>query len=404
MAHDKLAMFEHPAKAYVLEYPEPWEYLVQDEGRSCGFGPRDRDDVGLWITVLPFRIDTDAVRSDLQQLFEQTVGAGHLANIRPDPTLRQFALRGDSTAPDQGGHSWLVAGGDLLLLASSQFPPAERDAWLAPFDRLMASLRITRDQQAFGLRVTHALLARLRRQFPAAGYEFDGERIRGADQLISPGNLIRQVGQAPERQAELIERFVAGLVVTGDDAPSAERLDAVRDLIVPILKPAGYVRPDGPTASVVHRAWVGDLIICYAVRGGKTLRFVLDGDLERWETGAGAVHETAMANLRRLPWPQRLKPPAGPGPGLIVISTRDGFDASRLIHPGLHALATPVLRSPFLAGVPDRDTLLLFPARDGRAREQIAARLREDYARAAYPVSPRLFRVGPDGVALASSG
>ena len=193
MVHEKLATFEHPAKAYVLEYPEPWEYLVQDEGRSCGFGPQDRDDVGLWITILPFRADTEALQADLRPLFEQAVGQGHLANIRPDPTLRHFAMRGDSTETGQGGNSWLVAGGDILLLASSQFPPAERDQWIAPFDRLMASLRITRDDEVFGLKVTHALLAHLRRQFPDAGYEVDGERIRGGDHIISPANLIRQV-------------------------------------------------------------------------------------------------------------------------------------------------------------------------------------------------------------------
>ena len=401
MAPDTLATFEHPARAYLLEYPAHWEHLVQEEGRSCGFGPPDRNDVGIWVTLLPFRVDAEALRGDLRHLFEQAVGAGHLTNIREDGSLRHHALRGDGTDPKDGGSSWLVAGGDLLLLATSQFPPAEREAWAGPFDRLMASLRITRDDEAFALKVARALLARLQEQFPGAGFEFDGQRIRGGDQVISPANLIRQVRQAPDRQDALIAHFVAGLAATGDDAPSAERLEAVRDLIVPVLKPAGYVLPQGPTATVVSRPWLGDLIICYAVRGGRTVRFVLQADAARWRIGANALHRMAMANLRHLRWPERLPPPEGSGPGMIVISSRDGLDATRLLHPSLHALIGPVLGTHFLAGVPDRDTLLLFPAGDAAARARIAAQLRQDFTRAPYPISPSLFQVGPNGIALA---
>ncbi len=173
---ERLARFEHPAKAYALEYPAGWEHLVTDEGRSCGFGPPGRDDVGLWISILPIRADTEALRANLREIFEQAVGGAQVAHIREDLSLRHFALKGDSTAPEQGGHFWLVAGGDILLLASTQFPPGEHEAWVGPFDRLMASLHIARQDELFALRVTNALLERLRRQFPAHGYSSTGAR------------------------------------------------------------------------------------------------------------------------------------------------------------------------------------------------------------------------------------
>ncbi len=398
---DALTTFEHPAKVYTLQYPAEWEHLATDEGRSCGFGPRDRDDVGLWISILPMRLDTGALQADLRPLFEQAVGNAQVEHIREDRSLRHFALKGDSTAPDQGGHFWLVAGGDVLLLASTQFPPAERDAWVGPFDRLMASLRIGRADELFALRVTGALMDRLRRQFPDRDYAFDGERIRGGDHVISPSNLVRQARAAPQRQAELIENFVAGLVLAGDDAPGADQLSPVRELILPILKPAEYARPDGPAASLVSRPWLRGLIVCYAIRGGKTLRFVLEADRARWGVDGQALHELALRNLEHMPWPDRLPDPrGGPGKPLVMFASGDGLNATRLLDPRLHRLLAPVLGSPFLAGAPDRDTLVLLAGADRQLRTRVARRIRGDFARAAYPVSPHLFQVSPHGITL----
>ena len=404
-SEETLATFEHPARVYSLQYPALWESLVQEEGRSCGFGPRDRDDVGLWISILPLRADTDALRSDLPALFEQAVGGPHVARIHQDPSLRHFALKGENTDPPRGGDFWLVAGGDVLLLASTQFPPKERDVWAGPFDLVMASLHIARDDEVLALRVTRALLERLRHQFPDHGYTFDGRHIRGGGHVISPENLVRQVRAAPRRQAELIEHFVAGLVLAGDDAPSADHLDAVRDLILPILKPSGYVRPNGPTASVIARPWLGETIVCYAIRGGKTFRLVLRHDCERWGLDALTLHELALGNLARLPWPRRLGGGGGSPEGrLVMFASGDGLDATRLIDPRLHGLAAPVLGSPFLGGAPDRDTLVLFPAGDAKLFAHVRGQVRRDFARTAYPVSPHLFRISSDGVAVAERG
>jgi hypothetical protein len=42
-----LKTFVHPHNVYRLECPAHWDQVVQKEGESCGFGPHDRDDVGL---------------------------------------------------------------------------------------------------------------------------------------------------------------------------------------------------------------------------------------------------------------------------------------------------------------------------------------------------------------------
>lgn len=401
MPRAHLATFEHPAGVYRLQYPADWEHLLQEEGRSCGFGPRDRDDVGLWITILPVSVDTDGLRADLGELFAQAMGAGQFTGIRPDRSLRHFGLRADSTAPESAGCYWLVTGGDVVLFASTQIPVGERDVWADPFDRVMASVRINRDDELCALRVTNALLRRLRECLPGQAWEWDGRGIRGRDRAISPASLIQQVRAAPDRQTELIDRFVGGLIVSGDDAPGAEWLEDVREAILPVLKPAGYVRPDGSTAHLVHRAWLADVIVCYSIHGAKTLRFISRTDLRRWGLDDQGLHDLAMANLQRLPLPACPEAPGDPRDRVVMLSAADSLDAVRLLDRRLHDQVAPLLGSPFYAGVPERDSLVLFPSGDREAPERFRGALRDQFERAPYPISPQVFIVTRDGVAIA---
>ena len=401
MSDEKLTTFEHPAKAYRLQYPAEWEHLVKEDGQSCGFGPHDRDDVGLWISLMPFTLDTDRLADDLPQLFEKSLARAQVANIRRDTSLRHTAMKADMTDPEEGGHYWIVAGGDIVLFASTQVPPAERDVWTGPFDRLMASLHITRDRALAKLKLVQALLPKLEERFPDQDYEYEDGALRGKEHVVYVSNLFRQVQMDPDRQDEIIDHFVTGLTFSGDDAPGVEQLDAVRELIMPMLKPADYIQPDGPTARLVGRDWLDTVIICYVIRGTKTFRFVTDYDLNRWGMDLEQLHALAVENLARMPWPDRIEGSGPSGRRVGIVSTRDSFDAARLLHPELHHLFSQVLGSPFLAGVPDRDTLVVFSTGNKRLVKHICNQLKKDFKRSAYPISPRPFLVTRDGIALA---
>ena len=71
--------FIHPGEVYRLEYPAHWDQVQQDEARSCGFGPHDRDDVGLWISIMPMSVDTERLVEDLPKLMRQAkIGRAHV--------------------------------------------------------------------------------------------------------------------------------------------------------------------------------------------------------------------------------------------------------------------------------------------------------------------------------------
>src|SRR5262245_52252381 len=65
--------FVHPHEVYRLEYPAHWDQVIEKEGESCGFGPHDRDDVGLWISIMPMSVDTAKMTEDLPMLMGQAL-------------------------------------------------------------------------------------------------------------------------------------------------------------------------------------------------------------------------------------------------------------------------------------------------------------------------------------------
>ena len=157
-----LKKFLHPAGIYRLDYPAYWDQLQKDDVRSCGFGPHDRDDVGLWISVMPVSVDTDRLVEELPKLLNQALPHMKGGDIRRDLTLRHYGVKADVRREGEGGHYWLIAGGDVVLFASSQVPVAECDIWNPAFEHLMSSLEITRDDELALRKLTNEVLELLR--------------------------------------------------------------------------------------------------------------------------------------------------------------------------------------------------------------------------------------------------
>ncbi|MGH7128260.1 MAG: DUF1444 family protein [Planctomycetaceae bacterium] len=402
MTPTRWTTFVHPHKAYRLEYPADWEHRVEEDGRSCGFGPRERDDVGLWISVMPFSLDTDRLADELPKMFEFALSKAEAGAVRPDSSLRHHGMKADMTGEGDGGNYWILAGGDLVLFASSQVPAGERDTWNPPFERLMASVRITRDEELLMRQVAVETLEILRERHPEQGYELEEQGIRGRDHVVFLSNLYREVKAAPQRRQEIVRSFVEGFATTPENLFTTEPFDEVKHLLLPVLKPIEYIRDEGPTAHMVTTDWLSGVVVVYALKSGRTIRFVTGWDVDRWGIDRDTLHDQAIENITELGFPERLEGSRDPGGGgrVILITTEDCFDASRLLHPDLHRIFSGPLGSPFLAGVPDRDTLVVFSNRKS-VRRRIARQVKKDHDKSAYPITPRLFLVTHDGIALA---
>lgn len=391
--------FQHPARVYQLEYPAHWDQVQQDDARSCGFGPHDRDDVGLWISMMPVRVDTERLAEELPQLLTRAIPDLQQSEVRRDPTLRHYGVKADVLKEGEGGHYWLVAGGDAVLFASSQVPAAERDVWNPPFERLMASLEITRDEELALLRLATDVLGLLREQHPEQDFRLDEKGIRGRDRVVFLSNLYREVRAAPDRRTQIIEHFVQSLGESVDLNLGEETWEEAQATVLPLLKPRSYLESNSATRHSLVTDWLADVVICYALKTKDIYRFVTTADVDRWETDAQTIHQTAIANLCKLSWPRKMEGARQRDGGrLIIVATGDGLASSRLLHPDLHRLFRGPLGSPFMAGIPDRDTLVVYSNRRG-VKERTARQLRKDYRTSSYPISPRPFIVTPDGIA-----
>jgi uncharacterized protein YtpQ (UPF0354 family) len=401
MLHTDLKNFVHPHEVYNLQYPAEWELVVQKDGESCGFGPYNRDDVGLWISIMPMSVDTSRLEKDLPEVMQNAMPKVEAENMRRDENLRHFGLIADMTKEGQAGNYWIMTGGDVVLFASSQVPPAERDIWNPPFWKLMASIQITRDEELLMRQIANETLLLLREKHPEQEFEFHEQKIRGKDRMVYLGNLFREVRSSPDRREELVKHFVDKLSqpVTAD--LGNEQWDDVRSMIIPVLKPKNYIDPNSPTQHLLTREWLADVLICYAIMSQKTFRFVTGWDVDRWGTTADELDEIARANLTKLPWPTRLMGARAKDDGrLIIVDTDDSLASSRLLHPDLHRMFAGPLGNPFWAGIPCRNRLVLYSDRKA-LKNRTVKKLKRDHDDSAYPITPRPFLVTRDGIAAA---
>jgi uncharacterized protein YtpQ (UPF0354 family) len=391
--------FLHPAGVYGLEYPDYWDQVQKDEGRSCGFGPHDRDDVGLWISLMPVSVDTDRLAEELPKILSQVLPHMQEDNVRRDPTLHHYGVKADVQKEGEGGHFWLIAGGDVVLFASSELPAAESHIWNPAFERVMASLEITRDEELAFRKLNNEVIALLREQHPEQDFQLDEKGIRGRNRVVFLSNLHREVRAAPARRDQIIQHFVQSLGQSMNLSLGQESWEDAQARVLPLLKPRSYVDSDSAARHSLVTEWLPDVVICYALRSDDIFRFVTTADVDRWETDAQALHEVAIANLCRLGWPTKMEGARQRDGGrVIVVAASDGLSSSRLLHPELHRLFSGPLGSPFRAGVPDRDTLVLYSDRRS-LRQRTERQLRKDHRTSGYPISPRPFLVTPDGIA-----
>ena len=393
--------FLHPAGVYRLEYPDHWENLQKEEARSCGFGPIDRDDVGIWISVLPYSVDSGRLAEELPKVLNQVLPHMKGADVRRDPTLRHYGVKADVQREGEGGHFWLIAGGDVVLFVSSQVPAAERHMWNPTFEQLLASLVITRDEELAQLQLAGEVLALLRERHPEQEFQLDEKGIRGRNRVVFLSNLHKEVLAAPTARAQIIQHFVESLGQSMDLPLGEESWEDAQARLLPLLKPRSFLDSDFANRSLLVNEWLADVVICYALRSNDVFRFVTAADADRWQTDAQAVAEVAITNLCRLGWPRKLEGARQRDAGrVIVIATSDGLASSRLLHPDLHRLFCGPLGSPFRAGIPDRDTLVVYSDR-GRLRKRTERQLRKDHRTSGYPITYRPFLVTLDGIAPA---
>jgi uncharacterized protein YtpQ (UPF0354 family) len=215
------------------------------------------------------------------------------------------------------------------------------------------------------------------------------------------GNLYTTCAASPENADEAIQAFVEA--VAGLDAESTE-LPCFKEAsahLFPVLKNRGFLeKPLGNgiriSGQLVWEEFLCGLVVCFVFDGGGCYRFVRNEDLGQWSAGVEELRWHALANLEKLTRHLEHDCTETRHGRVIVINANDGYDAARILLPGLRSALSEHLGEVFVSAVPCRDLLVAFENK----KKLIALMkqwVRDDAHLSAYGLTDSLFMCGPDG-------
>ena len=406
--------FKHPHNLFEIDYPAHWIVKQETDGTVEFSVPGTEGWVGLMLFRTPISLDTSIIEKSgkWEQIATAMFAQVDSTNVRTDPTIIYSNFTADRPEPDQAGQRWFVICPDLILGISSSCSVKMKEAYVPFFERMLSSLRVHREDELLATRIMSRVHRALVAQLPNSKIEVNGLKIVTDKFELSIGNLFSQVKRNPTMFNELVDQFIQGTVglSEGDEEIGHETWEAVRSRIQPLLKPDKYIQDvnqrtnrhkgskDG-SAFLISAPWLADLRICFALDNKDTFRFINSIDLERWGVSLETLMQVSTENLAAYPEPQlhvmKLKEEL---PGIAALQPSGGASSSYLLHPKLFQIAAKHLGRDIVAAVPSRDALMLFEYRN--EKETLLNAVGHDFATTDHPISDRLFRVTPDGIAL----
>ena len=196
------------------------------------------------------------------------------------------------------------------------------------------------------------------------------------------------------RQA-VLDDFVLASVALLTTPKIPDDFEAIKQNILPAVRSASFV---SLTALHSRSSQKGDmgrrmakqplangLVVCLAIDGARTISFVNEDSLSKWQMEFGDVLKIAIGNLRDKTDPRRMVQRA---PGLFIGQWADTYEASRLLLTDLmHRL--PLDGEP-VAFAPSRNQLWVTGSRNNRAIEEMLKFGQQEHF-GAYPLSPHLY-------------
>ncbi len=139
----------------------------------------------------------------------------------------------------------------------------------------------------------------------------------------------------------------------------------------------------------------GNLELVYVVDAEDGFTVVRPEDVERWGTTVEEVHDVAVNNLLRQTNEEEplLCEPSG-DQELCGWATSDGYDATRMVVPGLRRQIVREYGGPAVYAVPMDNVFVALPLElldRGDNAERLRARVEQDFQTSETPVSPELF-------------
>lgn len=244
------------------------------------------------------------------------------------------------------------------------------------------------------------------KKFPLAKVRQDTEEfsINVNGFSMSLENLYRSTTQHPELLETLVETWVLELLRMAEGTPDQRAsFDELKSRIMPVVISCGRHNVAGDT--MVTQDLLEGLRVAYAVDSPRTISYVPRQVFNTWKVSVEDLHEIALGNLvaKSQELPAHAAQDEDGQVNFIIIQTHDGYDATRILLPGLHDRLREHLDSPFLAGIPNRDILVCI-REDAETIDRVLSQIRQDFRTMPHQISDRLFLVTADGIAPYEEG
>ena len=406
--------YHHPDNLFDIDYPAHWKLEEEEDGAVEFSATEEGNLAGIMFFRVPLPIDTEQIEKDgnFEQLAAAMFAKVNSTNVRNDPTIIYNNYSSDRPEENQAGRRWFVLAADLMLGISTNCPVEKKEIYAPLFERMLSSLRINRNDEMLASQILTRVHRAITDAMPDAKVENDGLTIKTERFEVSIGNLLAQAKRNPMQLDEILDQFIRGTLGLSRAAENLgqESWHSASGRIQPMLKTDKYIQEanerttradQSPDSSpfLVSLPWLADLRICFALDNKESFRFLNSHDIQRWNVSLETIAQTAVDNLAALPDPKLfIMKMQQNAPGVGVLQPSAGAASSYLLHPNLYKIASSQMQGEIAVAIPARDALVLFEYRGQRALLQQA--VSHDYSTTNHPVSDRLFRVTPDGIAL----
>ncbi len=182
------------------------------------------------------------------------------------------------------------------------------------------------------------------------------------------------------------------------DTPSLDdlSLDDLRDQLRPQVMPADYVK--AAPMPIVSFPFATGIAIGIVADFPQSYAYVREADLARWGVSPGEVYEIALENLEAISNDLGIHLSKNDSETFLAIDSGDGYDAARILIPGLQDFLASHLGETFRFGIPNRDFLICWRLDcSPDFHRQLAGKIAEDHSERPYALSPSVFVRNSEG-------
>ena len=196
----------------------------------------------------------------------------------------------------------------------------------------------------------------------------------------------KQYTSDPDRQDEIVDGLVKEAVRRMQEGNTKRSFSEVRDQLMPMLKRSVDVSRIENDPAVKR---FDDLDVIYAVQGDHYFTVATKDDLARWGQSVDEIDSLALSNLEKQTNKNQklLCEPSG-GQKLCGWASGDGYDASRMLVPGLRRQIVKELGGPAVYAVPLES---VFVALTRNYAPVIKGKVLQEFTTGKNPLSPELF-------------